>query len=287
MATKPDEDEDVLDLTADQQLEAAATGDDPDAESEADGDDIEGPGPDDEGEGDEETVVSLGDAPEDDQEGDSSTIRNLRKELREAKARLREGEKAPVKRELRPEPTSEDHAFDDDAFKADYKAWLEEKAEIEREESQASERQQVIQREWEADVQRFESEKAQLGFEDLPDAQDMIASTFNLAQQAVIVKAAEKPALLMYALAKAPAKAAELAKITDVIKLAAAIAKLEGTVKVTKRRKGPAIDAPQRGSGKTPEKGDLDKRLAALEQKVENGGDRSELIAFKKKHNLL
>ncbi len=293
---RDEEDDDVLDLTEDQQIdpdEPEGDDDDSDREGGPDGDDVEtDDGADDSAadeDDDEVTLVSFGDAaPELDQEGDSSVIRQLRKELREAKAKVREIEKPATKRELRPEPTSEDHAFDDKAFKADYKAWLAEKAEIEREEANANAAQAEIQRSWESDVARFEQQKADLALPDVEDAADIVAGSLNLAQQAVIVKAAENPALLMYALSKSPAKLAELAKITDVIKLAAAVAKVEGTVKVTKgKRKAPNIDTPQRGSAGTPQKGAVQAQLAKLEKEVENGGDRSKLIAFKKKHNLI
>jgi hypothetical protein len=276
-----DDQDDVLQLTEDQQV--GAEGDqqnDGDSESGADGDRVEA-GDDDGSEGDdEETVVSFGDAPDVDQEGDSTVIRQLRKQLREANERIRSVDRPPVqKRELRPEPTSEDHAFDDDAFKADYRAWLQEKAEIERDQEQATEANAQLQREWEADVARFEQRKAELKVDDLEDAQDAVAGALSLAQQAAVVKAADNPALVFYALGKSPAKLAEVAKIKDIIKFAAAIAKVEGTVKVTKRRKGPALDRPQRGSGVLVSS---DKKLAELEKRADETGDRTELVRYRR-----
>jgi hypothetical protein len=277
-----DDQDDVLQLTEDQQV--GAEGDqqnDGDSESDADGDRVEA-GDDENGTGadDEETVVSFGDAPDVDQEGDSTVIRQLRKQLREANERIRSVEHPTVqKRELRPEPTSEDHAFDDDAFKADYRAWLQEKAEIDRDQEQATEASAQIQREWEADIARFEQRKSELKVDDLEDAQDAVAGALSLAQQAAVVKAADNPALVFYALGKSPAKLAEVAKVKDIIKFAAAIAKVEGTVKVTKRRKGPALDRPQRGSGVLVSS---DKKLAQLEKQAEETGDRTELVRYRK-----
>jgi hypothetical protein len=276
-----DDQDDVLQLTEDQQV--GAEGDqqnDGDSESGADGDRVEA-GDDDGSEGDdEETVVSFGDAPDVDQEGDSTVIRQLRKQLREANERIRSVERPTVqKRELRPEPTSEDHAFDDDAFKADYRAWLQEKAEIDRDQEQATEASAQIQREWEADIARFEQRKSELKVDDLEDAQDAVAGALSLAQQAAVVKAADNPALVFYALGKSPAKLAEVAKVKDIIKFAAAIAKVEGTVKVTKRRKGPALDRPQRGSGVLVSS---DKKMAQLEKQADETGDRTELVRYRK-----
>jgi hypothetical protein len=102
-----------------------------------------------------------------------------------------------------------------------------------------------------------------------------------MVQQAVIVKAAADPALFLYALGKSEAKRSELAKIQDPIKLAAAVARMEGAVKVT-TRKAPTPDRPLSGSSKMP--GSADKEIERLEKKAAaNGGDRSELIAYKAK----
>lgn len=280
--------EETLDLTENEQLDPPE-GDDDDQDSEGgayddelEAGDGEGDG-DEAGDGDEETIISFGDAPDVDQEGDSTVIRQLRKELREAKAKARELEKPVVeRRELRDEPTMEEHAFDEDAFKADWKAWNQEKAEIDREQATANERQAAIQRDWEADVARFETQKQELaadGVDSVDEAQDAVASTLNLAQQAALVKAAENPARLMVALGRSPTKLAELAKITDVIKFAAAVAKVEGTVKVVKsKRRAPNIDSPQRGSGRLTTS---DKKLEQLEERAARTGDRTELIRYK------
>jgi hypothetical protein len=282
----PGDDDDtdgVLELTEEQKLEAdedQQNGED--TQGGADGDDVTA-GDDDQGGDDddgEETVDCFGEPADCDQPGDSQVIRDLRKRLREANDQVRSVERpAAAKAELRPEPTSEDHAFDEAAFKEDYRNWLAEKAAVERDAEQQNEAQVEIQRSWEADVARFEEQKSKLEVDDLEDAQDAVASAFNLAQQAVVVKAAENPALLFYALGKNPAKLAELAKIKDVIKLAAAIAKVEGTVKVTKRRKGPAIDRPVRGAGVIVSS---DKKLAALEKAANETGDRTELVRYRR-----
>jgi hypothetical protein len=118
----------------------------------------------------------------------------------------------------------------------------------------------------------------------LDDRDDMIdtaTSALDMVQQAVVVKAAADPALFLYALGKSEAKRAELAKIQDPIKLAAAVARMEGAVKVT-TRKAPAPDRPVSGTARMP--GGADKEIERLEKKAAaNGGDRSELIAYKAK----
>jgi hypothetical protein len=103
--------------------------------------------------------------------------------------------------------------------------------------------------------------------------------SLDMVQQAVIVKAAADPALFLYALGKSEAKRAELAKIQDPIKLAAAVARMEGAVKVT-TRKAPAPDRAQRGSAPMP--GGADKELEKLEKEADRTGDRTKVIAYKR-----
>jgi hypothetical protein len=105
-----------------------------------------------------------------------------------------------------------------------------------------------------------------------------------MVQQAVVVKAAVDPALFLYALGKSEAKRSELAKIQDPIKLAAAVARMEGAVKVT-TRKAPAPDRPLSGSGKLPQGGD--KELEKLEKEADRTGDMTRLINYKREKGLL
>jgi hypothetical protein len=127
----------------------------------------------------------------------------------------------------------------------------------------------------------FEQKKGRLEFEDRDEAISSVQSSLDLVQQAVIVKAAADPALFLYALSKSEAKRDELAKIHDPIKMAAAVARMEGAVKVTKGRKAPDPDRPARGSASMP--GGTDKQLEKLEKEADRTGDRTKLIAYKKK----
>jgi hypothetical protein len=131
----------------------------------------------------------------------------------------------------------------------------------------------------------FEQKKAALEFEDRDDVIDTATHPLDMVQQAVIVKAAADPALFLYALGKSEAKRAELAKIQDPIKLAAAVARMEGAVKVTKGRKAPEPDGRYRlgkdarwrrqGTGE------------AGEGRQPQAGDRTKLINYKKAKGLL
>jgi hypothetical protein len=150
----------------------------------------------------------------------------------------------------------------------------EQTAAVEQENRQAQEA-------WNADLNRYAEQKAKIGVPDYEDAESIVISALNPMQQAVIVKAADNPAAFAYALSKSPSKLTELAKQQDPIKLAVAVAKMEGAVKVVKRKKGPAIDKPVSGSGSMP--GGTDKQLEKLEKEAERTGNRTELINYRKK----
>lgn len=280
MAKEPGDEDDTLELTP--EMEADDT--DQDAEHQ-DGDDEDGEG------GEEETVIGFADEGGDDGEGkpdDNATIRTMRQQLKESKARIRELEQttpAATKIEVGEKPTLAGCNYDEEAYETAVDEWRDRKTQADNAETQAAEQNRAANEAWQTDVAAYNNRKANLGVTDFAEAEDTVSASLSNVQQAVIVKAADDPAAFIYALSKSGTKLAELAKIQDPIKLAAAIARMEGAVKVVKKRKGPAIDKPQQGSGKTPVSGDIQKKLEALEAK--SGGDRTEVIAFKKKHGLL
>jgi hypothetical protein len=280
---RDDQDDDTLDLTEDQIID-----DDQDAGSDdedAGGDDIDATDPDGDGDGEEETVIGFDDADEDaDKEGDSSVIRSLRRQLRESKTTIREMQaKTPVAEPIKvgPKPTLADCNYDEEAYETALDTWKADKAKVEEQTAAVEQENRQAQEAWNADLNRYAEQKAKIGVPDYEDAESIVISALNPMQQAVIVKAADNPAAFAYALSKSPSKLTELAKQQDPIKLAVAVAKMEGAVKVVKRKKGPAIDKPVSGSGSMP--GGTDKQLEKLEKEAERTGNRTDLINYRKK----
>jgi hypothetical protein len=278
-----DDQDDTLDLTEDQIIEDEddksgadddqATDDDPQSD---DGDDSD----------EEETVISFdGEGDDEDQAGDTSVIRRLRQQLREKDKRVRELETSTAKPkvEVGEKPTLADCNYDEDEFETALDDWKARKAEADRAVESEQEGARRANEAWQNDLQSY-AQKKQAMVRAVPsyaEAEDLVISALNPMQQAVAVKAAQDPAALVVALSRSPAKLAELAKFDDPIKMAAAIARMEGTVKVVKRRKGPAPDRPLSGSGAMP--GGSDRQLEKLEREADKSGDRTALIADKKK----
>lgn len=274
MADEPNEDE----LLLDQPLEP-----DEDEQREDDEDQQDTNVNDEADQGEEEEVLTFGDDT-DHQVDDSSTIKHLRDELKRARKEAIEARSTAPKEEpveVGPKPTMEGCGYDEDEFETQLDAWKERQRQADDRKTQAQKAEEAERKEWEGELSRYNEGKAKLGFTDVDDAEETIKTSLDPVQQAVLVKAADDPAKVMYALAKHPDRLTQIAAIRDPLKLAAAIAKLEGQLKVVKRRKAPEPDTPERGSAKVSHTG-ADKQLEKLEQKANKTGDRTELIAYRK-----
>lgn len=230
---------------------------------------------------DEETVLTFGDDPTEPKDDDSSLIKHLREELKRARREAREPPAKPAPIEVGEKPTLSDCEYDEDKFDAEYEAWQQRKAAADRQKGQATQADETERQAWQAELDRYNDGKSKLGFADVEDAEETIKASLDTVQQAVLVKAADDPAKVMYALAKHPDRLTAIASIRDPLKMAAAIAKLEGQLKMVKRRKAPEPEKIERGSGKVSKT--TDRTLAKLEAEADRTGERTALVAYKKK----
>lgn len=231
---------------------------------------------------DDEVEITFGDeAAPASGERDTDLVKHLRAEIRERDKRLAEVARAPVQRvEVGEKPTLANCDYDEDAFESALDAWKERKSLVEKQETEAAKSAREANEAWANELASYNAKKAALKFADVQEAEETVASVLTQVQRAVIVKAADNPALVEYSLGKHPAKLAELSKINDPIKMAAAVAKLEGTIKMAPRRKAP--EPEQIASGSASMAG-ADKTLERLEKEADRTGDRSNLVAYKRK----
>ena len=131
-----------------------------------------------------------------------------------------------------------------------------------------------------AKLNSYSKAKTELKVKDFDDAEATVQETLNSTQQGIILQGAENPALLVYALGKNPKKAKELASITDPVKYAFAVAKLETQLKVTNRKAAPPPEKTVRGTG--PVSGTVDSQLERLRADAEKTGDYSKVMAYKR-----
>jgi hypothetical protein len=266
-----DEAEDVLEL--DTELEADEADDlDEGTRDEATSDES----------GDGDTFIGFADEEDEGEaapasESESSVIRELRKANREAQRRIAELERgnAPAKVELGPKPTLESCDYDEEAFEARLTEWHDRKAKVTAQEAEAKEAENRQRAEWQERAEAYKADKASLGIADIDDAEAEVFSVLAPDVQALILLS-EKPAALVAALHRSPAKLEQLSKL-NLAKAAMQIGRWERDIKVTKRTT-PAPDRPVMGKAGTPASGNLDRLLA----KARKTGDYSDYYAAKR-----
>jgi hypothetical protein len=197
----------------------------------------------------EEDVVSInGEAPDPETEDDDRApewVRDLRKEYRNEKRRAKELEQkverlergnTPASQPIGLKPTLESTDYDTERYETELASWYEKKRTHDDQQNVVQSQQKAVQKEWEAKLESYHSSKADLKVKDYEFAEDVVQDNLSVMQQGMIVQGADNPALVVYALGKNPKKAKELASITDPVKFAFAVAKLETNLKVTTRK---------------------------------------------------
>lgn len=248
-------------------------------------------------EDDDSVVVTIGDEKpqvEDEEEKTAPKwVKNVRKDIREKTRRIRDLEqqleatkaasepKAKVT-ELGPKPTLDDCDYDAEEFETKLTEWHDRKRQVEQAKADEQKQIEAQQQEWQGRLTTYAKAKEGLKVRDFEDAESTVLSTLSVTQQGIIVQGADNSALVVYALGKNPAKAKELAGITDAVKFAFAIAKLETQLKVqAKSKSAPAPEGKIRGGGASIS-GSVDSNLERLRAEAEKTGDYSKVTQYRK-----
>lgn len=242
-----------------------------------------------EGEQEDEIVVSIGEEPPPTEEKTPAPewVRELRKSDREKARRIKELEAklqsvtvADKPAELGKKPALDDFDYDTEKYEQELATWYERKREhdanLAKQEAAAAESQKA----WEAKLETYGKAKADLKAKDFDEAEALIQDSFSQTQQGIVLQGADNPALLVLALGRNPKKAKELSGITDPVKFAFAIAKLETQLKVTNRKAPPAPERPVSGTARVS--GAVDSNLERLREEAARTGDMSKVIAYKR-----
>lgn len=244
---------------------------------------------DDEGD-DEEVVVSIGeDSPPQEEEARAPEwVRELRKQNREKDKKIREleaklntnvTESKPVT--VGPKPTLESCDFDSEVFEKKLEEWHEQKRAADAEQANQEQAKKAELEAWQKKLEGYEKEKASLRVRDFEDAESVALENFSVTQQGIVIQGSENPALLIYALGKNAKKAKELSSITDPVKFAFAVAKLETQLKVTNRKAAAAPERTITGNGGRIS-GAVDSTLERLREEALKTGDLSKVMAYKR-----
>jgi hypothetical protein len=220
-------------------------------------------------------------------------FKEVRRKYREAQKRLKELEArvvtTPEQETLPPEPEMEDYDYDAAAFKVAHREWLRKADEHEKRQEQAKELQVKAEQRWQTRLAYYDEGKEKLGVQDYDDAEATVSEVLStpfpgiMAEDVrigIIKQGAKDPAALVYALAKNPAKAKELAEIDDPVEFAWKAATLEASMKVVR---GKAPPPEKRISGGVPGvAGALDNTLERLREEAAKTGDYSKVSAYKR-----
>lgn len=237
----------------------------------------------------EEVVVSIGEEspPSEEEEAAHAPewVRELRKNHRELVKRNREleeqvkakTEQAPAAPTLGAKPTLESCDYDAEAFETALAKWYEQKRQVDEQKAKADADAKAQADAWNAKLASYAEAKSKLKVNDFEDAEATAQGALNPTQQGIILQGAEKPEVLIYALGKNPTKLKELSAITDPVKYAFAVAKLETQLKVTPRKAPPPEKVV---TGSAPVSGSTDSHLERLRAEAEKTGDRSKVAAY-------
>jgi hypothetical protein len=238
----------------------------------------------------EEVVVSIGEEPppQEEQAQAPEWVRELRKKNREDQRRIRELEeqlRTTKEAETKPatlgkKPALEDYDYDAERFEQELTAWHDRKRQHDTVAAKARDAEEAAQTAWKKKLETYGTAKTELKVKDFDDAEAALQDHLSVTQQGIVIQGAENPALLVYALGKNPNKAKELGSITDPVKFAFAVAKLETQLKVTNRKAPPPPEKTVQGTGGTS--GSVDSTLERLRTEAEKTGDYTKVTAYKR-----
>lgn len=206
--------------------------------------------------------------------------REKARKIRELEAKLTESKPAEKVDQIGVKPTLESCDFDGDKFEAELLSWNERKRKADDAKKDQEKQEQAARDAWQAKLDGFEKAKKELKVSDYSEAEEVARDVLSPMQQAVIVNGSDNPALLVYAIGKHAGKAKELAAITDPVKFAFAVAKLETQMKVTPRKNAPPPERRVSGSATTQ---GADATLEKLRDEASRTGDMTKVISYKAK----
>jgi hypothetical protein len=240
-----------------------------------------------------ELVVSIGEEappPEDETQSAPGWVKDLRRQYREEKRRVRELERrlsqqtaqAPAQAQVTmpKKPTLADVDYDTERFEREVDAWHEKKRAYEAQIAAKNAEEQSYQQAWQAKLNAYETAKTSLKARDYDEAEEIVKETLSVTQQGMILAGAENPALLVYALGRNPNKARELAALSDPVQFAFAVARLETQLKIQTRK--PSVKPEATISGNAPKSGAIDNTLDRLRAEADRTGDYSKVMAYKR-----
>jgi hypothetical protein len=208
------------------------------------------------------------------------TNRELLREKKELEARLntQTTETKPV--QVGAKPRIEDFDYDAEKFEGALTDWFEKKRRADQEEQRRKDEAKAQDEAWQAKLDNYGKLKAEIPVKDFQEAEAEVKTALSVVQQGIVLQGAENPALVVYALGKNPTKAKELAALTDPVKFAFAVAKMEAQLKVTPKKPTPEPERVVNGTGRIS--GTVDSELERLREAASKSNDYSKVRAYQR-----
>lgn len=232
---------------------------------------------DDDGDSDEKDPFAGQDAPQWVKDN-RRRAKEVQRENRELKRKLEqyESSNAPEQQALREKPTFEAHEFDEDLYQADLDQWYVEKSQHDARQKAEQEKYQHYDERYKSSVDAVRAKVA-----DYDEIEQSIVETVPPQRQALIKMLVDDPARMVVALGKSPAQLEKLLGLDD-IQFAKQIVLMEQQMSSKTKSRNPNKPPP-----KTHElegaAGGADVQLERLEAQADKTGDRSAVIAYKRK----
>jgi hypothetical protein len=241
---------------------------------------------------DDEVEVSIGDKPvqaEEPKQAAPAWVRELRRrerelqrEVRELRAKVQTPQVENQPPAVGAKPKLEDHDYDAEKFEVALAGWFERKRQADEHAAKQKQSEEQQKQAWQARLDAYGKAKASLRVRDYEDAEASVTESLNVTQQGIIVSGSENPALVTYAIGKDPAKLKELAAISDPVRFAFAVAKLETQLKVNPRKPAAAPEVIVKSTTRLAG-GSHDQVLERLREEADKTGDLTKVIAYKAK----
>jgi hypothetical protein len=206
--------------------------------------------------------------------------RRLERELEEIRAKLPKPEPT-----LGAKPTLDQYDYDETKFSEAYDLWMEQKAAMDAADRQKLDAQRKQQEELDAFKESYAARSKALGVDDFQEAEAEVGTMLNQTQSGLLMRGADDPAALVYALSKSPARLIELSKIADPVKFTVAVAKLEIALSA-KRPSRPAPEARVSSERSATGHSATSNALEKLRDEAARNGDYSKVVAYKKQNGI-
>lgn len=203
--------------------------------------------------------------------------KEVQRENRELKRQLEKLNGQHEQQVLREKPTLDDHDYDSDAFEQDYAQWLTEKQQVDAQVHAERQKYQQYHERYKADVDAIKAKAP-----DYDEVELSVVDVLSEQKQGLLQMLVDNPAKVVYALGKnSPAQLERLSKLDD-IQFAKQIVLMEQQMSSKTKSRNQNKPKPKthelEGSA-----GGADAKLERLEAQADKTGDRSAVIAYKRK----